>query len=99
MHGAYSLASAGRLHQSEVTLSVQLESETPSQPACNFSFEDLAETLLALETVPSLAELGTLIQSTAISSSQLQPYLGFKAGNYCRHRVMRNEFVEMLVLC
>ena len=29
----------------------------------------------------------------------MQPYLGFKAGNYSRHRVMKNEFVEMLVLC
>ena len=85
--------------QSEVTLAVQLESETISQPACNFCFKDLAETLLTLESVPSLRELGVLIERTAISSSELQPYLGFKAGNYCRHRVMRNDFVEMLVLC
>lgn len=80
-------------------MAVQLESESISQPACNFSFKDLAEALLALESVPSLPELGALIERTAISSSELQPYLGFKAGNYCRHRVMRNEFAEMLVLC
>ena len=78
---------------------VQLESETTSQPAGNLSFEDLADALSAVRSVPSLPELGTLIERTAISSSELQPYLGFKAGNYCRHRVMRNEFVEMLVLC
>jgi cysteine dioxygenase len=83
----------------EVTLAVQLESETTSQPPCNFSFKDLAEALLALKSVPSLPELGELIERTAISPNELQPYLGFKAGNYCRHRVMRNDFVEMLVLC
>jgi len=36
---------------------------------------------------------------TKISPDELRPYLGFKTGNYSRHRVMKNEFVEMLVLC
>jgi cysteine dioxygenase len=34
-----------------------------------------------------------------VSREELQPYIGFKEGNYWRHRVCRNKFVEMLVLC
>jgi cysteine dioxygenase len=85
----------------EVTLAVQLqpESESTSDPAQNLSFDDLAATLSGQKAVPSLAELYALVERTRISDAELQPYLGFKAGNYCRHRVMRNEFVEMLVLC
>lgn len=78
---------------------LQHETETTTQPAGNFSFKDLADALSAQQTVPSLPELYALVARTKISSHELQPYLGFKAGNYCRHRVMRNDFVEMLVLC
>jgi cysteine dioxygenase len=85
----------------EVTLAVQLQPETEStpDPAFILSFHDLAEALGAQQVIPSLAELYALVERTRISEAELQPYLGFKAGNYCRHRVMRNEFVEMLVLC
>jgi cysteine dioxygenase len=85
----------------EATLATQLqpESETTSQPAGNFSFSDLHQTLKSLVSGPSLPELGALVERTTVGAAELQPYLGFKAGNYCRHRVMRNDFVEMLVLC
>ncbi len=85
----------------EVTLAAQLQQQTEktSEPAFDLSFTDLAEALSAQQTVPSLPELYELVERTKISANELQPYLGFKAGNYCRHRVMRNEFVEMLVLC
>lgn len=73
--------------------------ELASAPAANFSFQDLTEALLARPYVPSLPEINELVARTTISPGELLPYLGFKAGNYCRHRVMRNEFVEMLVLC
>lgn len=78
---------------------VRNSNKVVSEPACDFSFKDLAETLLALESVPSLSELRALIERTTVSAAELLPYLGFKAGNYCRHRVMRNDFIEMLVLC
>ena len=74
-------------------------SELASEPACKFSFKDLTEALLARQYVPSLPEISDLIARTAIGPDELVPYVGFKAGNYCRHRVMRSEFVEMLVLC
>ena len=82
-------------------MAVQLEpqTETASDPSLSLSFKDLAATLGEQKVVPSLAELYALVERTQISAAELQPYLGFKAGNYCRHRVMRNEFVEMLVLC
>ena len=80
-------------------MAVQLKHETVSEPACDLSFKDLADTLNACTSVPPLPELNKLIERTAISAEELLPYLGFKTGNYSRHRVMKNEFVEMLVLC
>jgi len=82
-------------------LSVQVHefSEVTAKPLRPLSFKDLAETLASRRSVPSLPELYALVERTEISPHDLQPYLGFKAGNYSRHRVMRNEFVEMLVLC
>jgi cysteine dioxygenase len=68
-------------------------------PASKLSFNDLADKLKSLSDVPTLAELDELISRTAIADDEVQPYLGFKEGNYSRHRVMKNEFVEMLVLC
>jgi len=80
-------------------LAAKLQQETASETSGGFSFKLLAATLNARQSVPSLPELYDLIERTRISPDELQPYLGFKAGNYSRHRVMRNEFVEMLVLC
>jgi cysteine dioxygenase len=78
---------------------LQHSSETASKAATNFSFKDLTDALNARTCVPSLSELNELIERTTISTDDLRPYLGFKTGNYSRHRVMKNEFVEMLVLC
>ena len=77
---------------------LQTESEKISDPAC-FSLLDLANVLAAQRSVPSLPELNALIERTTISPDDLRPYLGFKTGNYSRHRVMKNDHVEMLVLC
>ena len=77
----------------------ETEPEIASGASLSLSFKDLADNLTEHKRVPSLPELYALFDRTSISADDLQPYLGFKAGNYCRHRVMRNEFVEMLVLC
>jgi len=69
------------------------------QPDCSLSFKELSGELNKQRSVPSLADLYQLIERTKISDDELRPYLGFKTGNYSRHRVMKNEFVEMLVLC
>jgi hypothetical protein len=79
-------------------VAAQLEhTDKSSEPGC-LSFKDLADVLSAQKSVPSLAQLDELIDRTKIGAEEAQPYLGFKAGNYSRHRVMKNEFVEMLVL-
>ena len=78
---------------------LQPASETMSESDSSLSFQGLTGALNARTTVPSLPELNKLIERTRISSDELRPYLGFKTGNYSRHRVMKNEFVEMLVLC
>ena len=70
-----------------------------ADPDCRLTFKTLAETLNSITAVPSLEEAYRLIEQTSISAEEIAPYLGFKTGNYSRHRVMKNEFVEMLVLC
>lgn len=82
-------------------MSVQFQhpTEAASDPLPTISFKHLAETLSAQQSVPSLTKLNNLIEHTRISAEEIAPFLGFKAGNYSRHRVMKNEFVEMLVLC
>jgi len=59
----------------------------------------LIDVLQAQQVPPSLEQLEVWLESAEISAEELQPYLGFKDGNYWRHRVCRNEAVEMLVLC
>jgi cysteine dioxygenase len=73
--------------------------DTNSFHGPTLSFTDLAEKLGAVTKVPALADINELIERTKIDEDEVLPYLGFKEGNYSRHRVMKNEFVEMLVLC
>jgi cysteine dioxygenase len=81
-----------------VATQFQETNDTP-YPGSNFSFTHLAEKLNSLTSVPSLAEVNELVERTTIAPEEIQPYLGFKEGNYSHHRVTKNEFVEMLVLC
>lgn len=64
-----------------------------------FSLSCLVKALESQSCVPSLEQIYDWLESAEISAEELQPYIGFKEGNYWRHRVCRNEFVEMLVLC
>ena len=73
--------------------------EGPNESSHALSFKELADALNDLKDVPSLEQLNELIERARIGTEEIQPYLGFKEGNYSRHRVMKNEFVEMLVLC
>jgi len=70
-----------------------------TEPARSLTFKTLADKLRSLTAVPSLEDAKELVAQTNISPEEIAPYLGFKTGNYSRHRVMKNEFVEMLVLC
>lgn len=63
------------------------------------SLGNLVNELSGLNGVPSLAQLDSLLESVQLSAEDLRPYRSFKAGNYARHRVFRNQHVELLVLC
>jgi cysteine dioxygenase len=65
----------------------------------SFSLQALVTALESQTMVPGLERIYDWLETVEISAEELQPYLGFKEGNYWRHRVCRNEFVEMLVLC
>lgn len=69
------------------------------QHPVNFSLGALTETLKALRQPPTLQQLGAWLQKVEVEAAELHPYVGFKAGTYARHRVFRNEYVELLVLC
>lgn len=74
-----------------------LQSETIGSN--DFSLPALVKALESQTSVPALEQIYDWLETANISSEELQPYIGFKDGNYWRHRVCRNEFVEMLVLC
>ena len=64
-----------------------------------FSLQSLIAALESLNSPPELAQIYEWLEKAEISTEDLEPYIGFKEGNYWRHRVCRNKFVEMLVLC
>jgi cysteine dioxygenase len=63
------------------------------------SFDQLLKTLCRLEQPPSLEDLHAWLSCVNVTGEDLRPHLGFKPGTYARHRVFRNKFVELLVLC
>ncbi len=63
------------------------------------TFSELIELLNSQSSPPTLEELNSWLSNVEISQLDLEPYVGFKEGNYWRHRVCRNEAVEMLVIC
>lgn len=64
-----------------------------------FSFKSLTETLHALRSAPAFADINEWLFSVTVTPDDLRPYRFFKSGTYARHRVMRNEFAELLILC
>jgi cysteine dioxygenase len=85
-------------------LSIQFNTETPKtlkplDGVSSFTFSELIETLNNQTTPPTLEELNSWLSKVEISQLDLEPYVGFKEGNYWRHRVCRNDAVEMLIIC
>lgn len=76
-----------------------LTNVTAEAETCPRSLADLVAALAAQDCLPSLEQLDAWLENSAIDREDLLPYIGFKEGNYWRHRVFRNDFVEMLVLC
>ena len=65
----------------------------------HYSLQAVVAALGSVNTAPGLDQIYDWLRGLEISREELQPYIGFKEGNYWRHRVCRNDFVEMLVLC
>lgn len=82
-----------------VTESESLPLKLESDEMFPGSFRSLRCRLEALREVPSLDEVNRLLSEVEVSMDELRPYIGFKAGTYARHRVFRNDFAELLVLC
>lgn len=84
-------------------MAINLEPTTdflqPDEKRTSLSLQALVDQLELQPQPPSLAQLYNWLENAEISREELLPYLGFKEGNYWRHRVCRNAFVEMLVLC
>jgi cysteine dioxygenase len=85
-------------------LSTQIESPSNltvgvCRDVVSLSLSDLVAQLNKQATPPSLAQLYEWLENARISDDELNPYLGFKDRTYWRHRVCRNDAVEMLVLC
>lgn len=74
-----------------------LQTNEVSSPA--FSLPALVKALESQTSAPTLKQIYDWLENAEVSAEELAPYLGFKDGNYWRHLVCRNEFVEMLVLC
>ena len=69
------------------------------QDDSSLTFSELIEKLQSHTTPPRIEEIKQWLSSVDITQNDLKPYLGFKEGNYWRHRVCRNESVEMLIIC
>jgi cysteine dioxygenase len=84
-------------------LSIHLEStdtlDSNDIQVRSFSLQELVGALESQSAVPALEQIYDWLRRADISATDLAPYIGFKEGNYWRHRVFRNDFVEMLVLC
>ncbi|MCM3906245.1 MAG: cysteine dioxygenase family protein [Pyrinomonadaceae bacterium] len=75
---------------------IESSAEVPNTP---LSLAGLVSALNAQRGRPRLEQIYEWLERAEITREELEPYLGFKEGNYWRHRVCRNEFAEMLVLC
>ncbi len=69
------------------------------EPPRSSSFAALIKTLDALRQPPSFEELNLWLHEVEVTDEDLRPHRGFKPGTYARHRVFRNQFIELLVLC
>lgn len=83
-------------------MSISIDTETiPTAPpdSGSLTFSELVEQLNAQASPPSLEQIGSWLANVEIHPVDVEPYLGFKEGNYWRHRVCRNAAVEMLIIC
>jgi cysteine dioxygenase len=68
-------------------------------PAPTGSLRALTDTFAALRERPTLTQMTAWLKDLQLDALELRPYISFKPGTYARHRVFRNEHIELLVLC
>ena len=80
---------------------LKTEENISAQPTDSMSltFKELVNLLESQSTPPTLEQLRSWLATAKVDRDDLLPFLGFKEGNYWRHRVCRTDSVEMLVLC
>ncbi len=81
-------------------MSTQVNNEpATAQPHNALTFPELVEKLQSQTSPPLIEEITSWLENVHITRADMEPYLGFKEGNYWRHRVCRNEACEMLFIC
>ena len=93
------LLGESRLMSTNVSSANSLQAAINNHDAQDLTLRALVETLGALRVAPALEEIDALLREVEVSDEELRPHLGFKSGTYARHRVFRNDFAEILVLC
>jgi cysteine dioxygenase len=82
-----------------INISTDATNSTDSAECSPLTFQDLVDQLGRQSTPPGLEQITSWLKTASITSDDLSPFVGFKEGNYWRHRVCRTEAVEMLILC
>lgn len=77
----------------------QLPLSVVNAPAPTGSLRALTDEFAALSERPALAQMTAWLGGLQLEALALRPYISFKEGTYARHRVFRNEYIELLVLC
>ena len=81
-------------------LTAQTVAESTAEAECRpFDFAALTAKLENLTAAPSLAEVNEWVAQAAITAEDICHFRRFRPGSYTRNHVLRNEWLEMLILC
>lgn len=83
----------------DVTTRTGLPVDPRTEEVSCHALKALTARLAALNKTPTLEEITDLMREATVTTEELRPFRGFKQATYARHRVFRNEFAELLVLC
>lgn len=76
----------------------QTPSDTPTLPS-TAALPEILQGLTGLNAPLSREQVCALLQEIALYPEELTPYKRFDPHTYCRNRIFRNDFVDLLVLC
>jgi cysteine dioxygenase len=84
-------------------MSMTIDTDTTPAPEgdciSSYTLSRLVQTIADLKSKPTFDDLQEWLAHVEVDAAELAPYVNFRPGTYVRTRVIRNEFVEMLVLC